>query len=117
MWAYLAASASTAADAAVNPAEILQIIVSVANLGVLGVVFWLFVNGKLHSSGEMDREVETRKKAEDQRDEALGFLRDHLAPLVADFTRSTSSLLPILQALVTRLELTSREDPRDRERP
>jgi hypothetical protein len=35
--------------------DLLQLITSALNLGVLGIVFWLFVGGKLHASSELDR--------------------------------------------------------------
>ncbi|MGH3257969.1 MAG: hypothetical protein ACRDOU_21685 [Streptosporangiaceae bacterium] len=79
-------------------------------------MFWLFVDGELHSSAEMEREVATREKAVAQRDEALNFLREQLLPLVASFTTSTGALLPMLEQLVSRQEqTTAREDTRDRE--
>lgn len=107
----LAAEAATASN--LSSGEILQTILSAINLGVLGVVFWLFVRGQLHSSDEMNHERGSREKAEEQRDEALRFARDQIAPLLSDFTNATSALLPILQGLVTRLEITGREDSRD----
>lgn len=115
MWLHyftLAATALTAAPApeTVNTGEIFQFITSALNLGVLGVVFWLFINGRLHSSGELDREVAARQKAEGELAEALKFTRDQVTPLLSDFVHATSALLPILQGLVTRLELTGRED-------
>lgn len=113
----IAAASGTepAASLGVSGAEIFSIVFSGLDLGVAGLMLLLFIQGKLHSSDEIDHEREARKKAEDQRDEALDFIRDRLAPLVESFTASTGSLLPILQALVSRLELTSREDGRDRD--
>ena len=35
--------------------DIVQFVTSALNLGVLAVVFWLFVGGKLHASSELDR--------------------------------------------------------------
>jgi len=114
----LAATALTASPApeTVNAGEIFQLITSALNLGVLGVVFWLFINGRLHSSDELEHEREARQKAEQQRDDALEFTRDQVTPLLSDFVHATGSLLPILQALVTRLELTGREDSSRHER-
>lgn len=44
------------------------------NLGVLGIIFWLFVTGKLHSSTEYDElreDLETERKAHDMTRQAL----------------------------------------------
>ena len=116
MWLpYYSLAAEAATASTLSSGEILQTILSAVNLGVLGVVFWLFIRGQLHSSDEMDHEREARQKAEEQRDEALRFNRDQVAPLLSDFVHATGSLLPILQGLVTRLELGGREDSRDRD--
>jgi citrate synthase len=36
-----------------NATELVQVLTSSLNFGVLGIVFWLFVGGKLHSEDEM----------------------------------------------------------------
>lgn len=44
------------------------------NLGVLGVVFWLFIVGKLHGEGELDylkEALETERRAHDATRHAL----------------------------------------------
>jgi hypothetical protein len=84
----------------VGEAEALQIITSALNFGVLGIVFYLFVGSRLHSSGEMERERARADKAEEQRDAAMELAQKELMPLLASFTAATSSLLPILQDLV-----------------
>lgn len=124
LWAHyllLAASSASGAtsDASIGASstEVFSIAFSALDLGVAGVMLLLFIQGKLHSSEEMERERARADKAEQQRDEALGFIRDRLAPLVSEFTSSTGALIPILQGLVARLELTGREDSiRDRDR-
>lgn len=54
--------------------EILQLITSGVNLGVLGIVFWLFVGGKLHSDAEYQRcreDLDTERAAHERTREAL----------------------------------------------
>lgn len=54
--------------------EILSLALQGVNLGVLGVVFWLFVGGKLHSDSEFTRVVEdrdTERTAHERTREAL----------------------------------------------
>lgn len=87
--------------------ELLQIITSTANLGILAVVFWLFVGGKLHSSAEIERLeaektriVAEKAKSDEQRDAAMEIAQREIVPLLSSFTAATSSLLPILQDLV-----------------
>jgi hypothetical protein len=103
--------------------DLLQVITSAANLGLLAVAFWLFVGGRLHSSAEIERlEKETarvvaeKEKAEAQRDAAMEIAQRELLPLLASFTAATNSLLPVLQDLVRMREGERhyREDRGDR---
>lgn len=54
--------------------QVLQLVTSGLNLGVLGVVFWLFVGGQLHSNHEFERVVhdaDTERAAHERTREAL----------------------------------------------
>lgn len=100
--AYLASESS-----ALSGGEVLQAATTALNLGVLGVVFWLLVQGRLHTDAETDRlatelarAVAEKDKAEVQLAEALRFARDDLAPLLTTFNATVAALLPILQQMV-----------------
>lgn len=90
-----------------SEAEALQVVTSALNFGVLGIVFWLFVGGKLHSSAEIERLedekariVAEKAKSDEQRDAAMEIANREIVPLLSSFTAATSSLLPVLQDLV-----------------
>jgi hypothetical protein len=110
-------AASLAAETpAISGGEIVQAATTALNLGVLGLVFWLLIQGRLHTdsendrlAAELDRAVAEKNKAEEQLSEALRFARDELAPLLGQFTNATGALLPVLQQLVYRAAL---EQPR-----
>jgi citrate synthase len=101
-------AASLAAETpAISGGEIIQAATTALNLGVLGLVFWLLIQGRLHTDSENDRlvaelnrAVAEKDKAEEQLSEALRFARDDLAPMLLAFNASVSALLPILQELV-----------------
>jgi citrate synthase len=101
-------AASLAAETpAISGGEIVQAATTALNLGVLGLVFWLLIQGRLHTdsendrlAAELDRAVAEKNKAEEQLSEALRFARDDLAPMLLAFNASVSALLPILQELV-----------------
>lgn len=102
--------------------EIIQAATTALNLGVLGLVFWLLIQGRLHTDSENDRlvaelarAVTEKDKAEAQLSEALRFARDDLAPMLLAFNASVSALLPILQELV-RHDHEDRQQPRRRSR-
>jgi hypothetical protein len=59
---------------------------------------------------ENRRLIEEKRRAEEQRDEALRVARDQMVPLLSQFTAATSSLMPILQELVRDRE-GRRHDP------
>lgn len=87
--------------------DLLQVITSACNLGLLAVAFWLFVGGRLHSSAEIERlekemarVVAEKEKADLQRDAAMEIAQREIVPLLASFTATTSALLPVLQDLV-----------------
>jgi asparagine synthetase A len=86
--------------------DLLQLITSALNLGVLGVVFWLFVGGKLHASSELDRVTadkdEWRKAYEEERSghratrEAL-VIANERAEAAVESARVTNKLLEAVQ--------------------
>lgn len=117
MWTILPLIATSAASGtpgpvtSLNAGEIFSFAFSALDLGVAGLMLLLFIQGKLHSSDELDHEREARreelaherearKKAEDQRDEALRVATDQVVPLLTTFNASVSALLPILQGIV-----------------
>jgi hypothetical protein len=54
-------------DAVTTP-EMLQVLSTIANFGALGIIFFLFVTGKLHSDAEFQgklRDLEMERKAHD----------------------------------------------------
>ena len=109
-WVQAAAETTTA----LSSGEILQTILSAVNLGVLGIVFWLFVRGQLHSSEEMDHEREARLKAEEQRDDALKVAREQLVPALVAFNATMAALVPLLQEMVRGQEDRGERNPRRR---
>jgi hypothetical protein len=60
---------------------------------------------------ELERVLAEKRAVEEQRDEALRVARDQFVPILTSFTASASSLIPLLQELVSRRE---REGSRDR---
>jgi hypothetical protein len=116
----------------VEAANLLQLITSLLNLGVLGVAFYLFVGGRLHSSGELermeqerdrtlrrveqerDRAIADRRSAEAQRDVAMKIAQEQLMPLLSNFITTTSVLTPLLQELVRFREYPNRPESRER---
>jgi hypothetical protein len=110
----LAVAAQDGAPASLTAGDLISAITTAVNLGVLGVVFWLFVQGRLHSDSEIGRLTETiarmaadserlvaeRVRAEEQRDEALRVVRDQIAPALGSFVTTTTALLPLLQEVV-----------------
>jgi hypothetical protein len=92
-----------------NGTELLSLITAGLNLGVLGIVFWLFVGGHLHSDREVGRQddelnrvLEDKRRAEEQRDEALRITHDEVVPILKSFVDTTTALIPLLQELVRR---------------
>lgn len=55
---------------------------------------------------ENERLLARAEKAEEQRDEAMRFAQDRLAPLATSFTVTMSALLPLLQEQVSSRERT-----------
>jgi hypothetical protein len=86
--------------------DIVQLVTSALNLGVLAVVFWLFVGGKLHASSELDRVTadkdEWRKAYEEERGghkatrEAL-VIANERAEAAVESARVTNKLLEAVQ--------------------
>lgn len=86
--------------------DIVQLVTSALNLGVLAVVFWLFVGGKLHASSEMDQATadrdQWRKAFEDERGghqatrEALAVANDR-AEAAVETAKVTNKLLEAIQ--------------------
>jgi len=98
-------------------ADIVQYVITAVNLGVLGIVFWLFVQGKIHSDSELSRLtaenarlVAEKTHAEQMRDDLERIARDDLIPLLTSFTATSSALLPLLQDLVRQREGRSGRD-------
>jgi hypothetical protein len=109
--AWLSYLAAAQGGQPLSGADIVQYVITAVNLGVLGIVFWLFVQGKIHSDSEIGRLttentrlIAEKAKSEDQRDEALKVAREDIVPLLTSFTATTSALLPLLQDLVRRQE-------------
>jgi hypothetical protein len=86
--------------------DLVQLVTAALNLGVLGVVFWLFVGGKLHASSEVqqitaDRD-QWRKAFEDERAahqatrESLAVASDR-AEAAVESARVTARLLEAIQ--------------------
>jgi hypothetical protein len=85
---------------------LLQLITSCLNLGVLGLVFWLFVGGKLHASSEMEQATGERdqwhKAFEDERAahqatrESLAVASDR-AEAAVEAAKVTTKLLEAVQ--------------------
>ena len=106
----LAAEVSAAASS-VSATELVQFALDAINLGVLGVVFWLFVRGHLHSDSEVgrlaaenNRLVTEKRQAEERRDEALQVAQEKLLPLLVNFVNVTGVLIPLLQQVVAAQE-------------
>jgi hypothetical protein len=86
--------------------DIVQLVTSALNLGVLAVVFWLFVGGKLHASSEMEQTTadrdQWRKAFEDERTahqatrESLAVASDR-AEAAVEAARVTAKLLEVIQ--------------------
>jgi hypothetical protein len=86
--------------------DLLQLVTSALNLGVLGLVFWLFVGGKLHASSEMEQATadrdQWRKAFEDERTahqatrESLAVASDR-AEAAVEAARVTAKLLEVIQ--------------------
>ena len=86
--------------------DIVQLVTSALNLGVLAVVFWLFVGGKLHASSEMEQATadrdQWRKAFEDERAahqatrESLAVASDR-AEAAVESARVTARLLEAIQ--------------------
>ncbi len=92
---YLAAAISPVSSAAggsetVGSADLLQLITSALNLGLAGVVFWLFVGGKLHASSEMDRVTADRDRLANEKAEAVA---DAVASARADLLKELQRVL------------------------
>lgn len=112
MWPpYLSVIASASTASTLSGSDIVQVILSAVNLGVLGIVFWLFIQGHLHTDSEVDRLgaenarlVEEKHAAEQQRDEAMKLAQSQIVPLLSSFVGTTSALLPLLQDLVAMRE-------------
>lgn len=83
--------------------DIIQFGLSAVNLGVLGIVFWLFVKGHLHSDSEMERLTRENERLIGELTEERKVNRE-LVPILATFNAQSASLLPILQAVVGREE-------------
>jgi hypothetical protein len=97
----------------------------ILNYGVLGVAVVLFVlrivvprsavdDAKAQARSDLldenHRLIDEKRRAEEQRDEALRVARDQMVPLLSQFTAATGSLMPILQELVRDRE-GRRRDP------
>ncbi len=102
-----------------SPGDVLQLALAVVNAGVLGLVFFLFVTGRLHSDSEVgrltkeiERLVTEKAHAEAQRDEAVRAAQEKLVPLLVNFVSVTSVLIPLLQQAVARQELGGPEPGR-----
>lgn len=110
---YVVTAASEAVPS-LTASDIIQFGISAVNLGVLGIVFWLFIKGHLHNDSEVERLREEiarigadKAKVEDQLAEERRLVRD-LVPILATFNTTTATLLPILQAVVQREETIAR---------
>jgi hypothetical protein len=117
--AYLATGPSASFPA--SGAELFQVVLGALNVGVCGLVAWLFIAGRLHSDSEVGRLVAERErlvadkaKAEAQRDEALRTAQEKLVPLLTNFVSVTSVLIPLLQQAVASQERTDRWRTEDR---
>jgi hypothetical protein len=76
------------------------------NFGVLGLVVLALLTGRLWTKPSVDRlleeknrAVEERKEADAQRDAMAALLQDRLLPVVSDFVATTRALMPVLQEL------------------
>ncbi len=103
-----------------------DIVTYILGYGVCGVAVVLFALGYIIPKPVKDSAVTAARadvvaenqrlrdalaKAEEQRDEALKVAQTQLVPLLAQFTATSSGLIPLLQELVR-----SREDDRGRNR-
>jgi hypothetical protein len=116
MWApLLLAAANPGGSLPTSGTDLLQTALAVVNAGVLGLVFFLFLTGRLHSDSEVgrltsenNRLVTEKREAEERRDEALRVANEKLVPLLVNFVNVTSVLIPLLQQVVARQEQEKR---------
>ena len=125
--AYLTAFIPPAAESAsgITGTEIIQVITTASAATVFALVFWLLVNGRLHTSSETDRLAEENKRTAAEaaraveaaradllrenerilaeRDAAIAASRE-LVPILSSFVATSQSLIPLLQELVRNRE-------------
>lgn len=116
-WAALAYFATgPSATFPTSAADLFQIILGALNVGVCGLVAWLFIAGRIHSDSEIGRVTEALKRAEEraaraeqQRDEALTVATTQIAPILGNFVSTSQALIPLLQDLVRQRDWFDRQ--------
>lgn len=99
-----------------DSAELFQLVLGALNVGVAGLILWLFIAGRIHSDSEMGRVTEALKHAEEraeraerQRDEALKVATTEIAPVLGGFVSQTQALIPLLQDLLRQRDWNNRQ--------
>lgn len=91
-------------------------IITFVQFGVLGLVLLAILFGWLWARPAVEQLLEDKKRAEEQRDEAVSIAQERIVPLLTEFTSTTQALIPILQQLITAMQDPGRDDPRRRGR-
>jgi dsDNA-specific endonuclease/ATPase MutS2 len=105
-----------------------DVVTYILGYGVLGIVALAFAFRFIVPRGTVDqaraegradllkenaRLIEEKKQAEEQRDETLRMMNQQVVPILASFTGTAQSLIPLLQALVQQREIGRQAGRRD----
>lgn len=90
--------------------------ITLIDYGVLGVVIVAILLGYLWPKPSVERLIEDKQKAEEQRDAANKVLTEQVMPALVEATNIMSSLRPIIEDATFELRQTRTGDGRGRDR-